>query len=308
MDILGLRESLFSAAHRFLLCDAADPGLQAVCRNSLRRLGFDVQRLDDLPIGIFPSPLAMKEGLLQAGFRVDEIAASGLVSDPRVAARLIGPIRNTAARILSFWARHPEGTRPKYLFLGRSWKEETPAFGLDVAMPRLTDAARELLLTEDLLDALLLQSAGLPQVAATLGFAGNLTPARWEQFAILGVKRVTLVPGDEEKGLARAALAREAALRGSPAPEVFVLLPERFGRVNDLAEMIRAMSREAFWFWLRNSRVPRTDDRLATASNMGPAAEYLAESPGLSVADGDSSGIGLCPFHHCDPMFCFCWD
>ena len=197
MDNSALRESLFADAHRFLRCDAANLELLAVCRNWLRSLGFDLQRLDSLPIGVFPSPLVMKEGLLRAGFHIDEIAASGLVGDPRVAERLIGPIRNPSGRILSFWARHPEGRRPKYLFLGRDWKQETPAFGLDAALPRLHDTAGELLLVEDLLDALLLQSAGLPQVAGTLRFSSNLTPPRWQQLAALGVRRVTLVPSDD---------------------------------------------------------------------------------------------------------------
>jgi hypothetical protein len=336
MDNSVLRESLFSDAHRFLLCDAANLELLAVCRDWLRSLGFDLQRLDGLPIGVFPSPLVMKEGLLRAGFSIDEIAASGLVGDPRLAERLIGPIRDASGHILSFWARHPEGLRPKYLFLGRDWKQETPAFGLDAAMPHLNDTAGELLLVEDLLDALLLQSAGLPQVAATLRFSSNLTPPRWEQLAALGVRRVTLVPSDEEQGLVRAVAARAAALE-DPAPEAFVLLPESFGRVRDLAELIRAMSPETFWSWLRANRVPRTDDLSAEATAESvplletSSAEAVPESVPLlgtssvGVAEDATSSFreveeaplprdppprptGLCPFHDCDPMFCFCWD
>ncbi len=53
------------------------------------------------------------------------------------------------------------------------------------------------------------------------------------------------------------ASARDAALQGTSSPEVFVLLPESFGCMKDLAETIRAMSRESFWLWLQNNRVPR---------------------------------------------------
>jgi hypothetical protein len=287
MDISSLGESLFSDAHRFLRCDFTDPELRAVCHNRLRSLGFDLQRLDSLPIGVFPSLPVMKEGLLRAGFGREEIIASGLVGDARVAERLIGPIRNAEGQIISFWARHPKGLRPEYLFLSRGWREEVTAFGFDVALPRLTEASCELLVVEDLLDALLLQSAGLPQVVATLDFYRSLSRARWEQLAGLGVERATLIPSDEREGLARATSAREVSLQGGPAPEVFVLLPESFGRVIDLAEMVRMMDRAPFWSWLKNNRVPRTDDLLATALDTPP---------------------GFCPLHHCDPMFCFCWD
>jgi hypothetical protein len=322
MENNDLRESLFSDACRLLLCDpAGNPELLGVCRDALRDLGFDLQRLDSLPIGVFPSPLVMKEGLLRAGFGSDEIAVSGLMGDSRMTGRLIGPIRDATGTLLSFWAWHPQGLRPKYLYLGRNWREQTPVFGLDVAVPRLADAAGELLLVEDLLDALLLQSAGLPQVAAASRFSSNLTPPHWEQLAGLGVERVTLVPGDDGEGLVRAVSARATSFDASATPEVFILLPESFGRMKDLAASVRAMDAEAFWAWLKDNRVPRTDDVLATPSNAPPSdsAEPLSlwfgEEDSLTVEPAVATmpepphpPTGLCRFHHCDPMFCFCWD
>jgi hypothetical protein len=292
MDFSDVGERLFSHAQRLLQCDAADR-LRAVCYESLSRLGFDLGRLESIPIGLFLHPAAMQDELSRAGFRREEIVASGLVCDPRVAERLIGPIRNPNGRIVNFWARHPKGLRPKYLFFRRGWQDEVPAFGLDVALSGLSDGPGELLLVEDFLDALLLQSAGLPQTAATLDFSRNLTAARWEQLAVLGVKRVTLVPSNPSEGLVRATRAREASFEGSVAPEVFLLLPECFGQVNSLAAMIPAMNHAAFWSWLRDNRLPRTED-------------FLAAVPTPEPRQADSSGS--CPFHHCDPMFCFCWD
>ena len=300
--------------------DAADPELRGVCYNSLCSLGFDLQQLNELPIGVFVSPAAMKEGLLRAGFRQEEIAASGLAGDARVAKRLIGPIRNVEGRIVNFWARHPEGERPKYLFFRRGWREEVPAFGLDVALAGSTGETSELLLVEDLLDALLLLSAGLPQAAATLNFARNLVGTRWEELAGLGVERVTLVPSDEREGLARATSARETSLRGGPAPEVFVLLPESFGHVKGLAKMIRTMDHELFWSWLKENRVPRTEDFQA-ASLLAGAGELTTDGRGSEEMREPEEPIEVpaceperrrssehCPLHHCDPMFCFCWD
>jgi hypothetical protein len=328
MDISDLGESLFSAARRFLQCDATDPELRAVCYNFLCSLGFDLQQLDSLPIGIFPNPQVMKEELLSAGFSGDEIIASGLANDPRVAGRLIGPIRDLTGQIINFWARHPEGLHPKYLFFRRGWQQEVPAFGLDVALSGLSDRQCELLLVEDLLDALLLQSAGLPQIAATLDFSRSLTAARWERLSVLGVKRATLVPSDEHDGLTHATSAREASLQGGPAPEVFVLLPECFGEVKGLAKLIRAMNHDLFWAWLRDNRVPRTDDLWLTESGTEPEVNLFAGGLDLPMVGPNSSEpqtptdlviapmpetqrrhlSGLCPLHHCDPMFCFCWD
>jgi hypothetical protein len=328
MDFSDVGERLFSDARQLLQYDADDPRWRGVCHESLRSLGFDLQRLDSLSIGLFASPSVMQEGLLRAGFCREEIVASGLVRDPRVAKRLIGPIRNVGGQIISFWARHPEGLPPKYLFFRRGWQQEVPAFGLDVALSYLADGVCELLLVEDILDALLLQSAGLPQTAATLLFSRNLTRARWEQLAVLGVERVTLVPSDEREGLARAALAREASLQGSLAPEVFVLLPECFGRVKNLAKMILAMTCVPFWSWLKDNRVPRTDDLLATTPTMRAGVSLSAVPPLLPIIDQDSSetqrskeptgdptpeprrphSSEICALHHCDPMFCFCWD
>lgn len=326
MDISSLGESLFSIAHHALQFDAAQPELRAACYNALRDVGFDLRRLKSLPIGLFTNPPEMKDGLLNAGFSKNEIVASGLTGDPRLAERLIGPIRDLRGRIVSFWARHPQDIAPKYLFLNRNWRDQVPAFGLDAARSGLSDAANELLLVEDLLDAILLQSAGLPQVAAALGFSRYFAKTRWEHLARLGVERVTLVPGDDGGALVRAASARDAALHSGPAPEVFLLLPESIGCVKNLAGIIRQTSRDSFWAWLKYNRVPRTDDLAESARYMTPMAGDADWMPDLPEDDSDdpempspvehnhvepqrpSSLSGLCPLHFCDPMFCFCWD
>ena len=163
MDFSDVGERLFSDARRLLQCGATDHGLRAVCYNSLCSLGFDLQRLDSLPVGLFLNPSVMQEELLRAGFSREEIIASGLVSDSRVAERLIGPIRNVGGRIVSFWARHPEGLRPKYYFFRRDWRQEVPAFGLDVALSCPADGVREPLVAVDRFVASRGHVAFLPQ-------------------------------------------------------------------------------------------------------------------------------------------------
>jgi hypothetical protein len=87
------------------------------------------------------------------------------------------------------------------------------------------------------------------------------------------------------------------------------------------------MSSNGFWSWLKDNRIPRTDDVLATAPTTAPEVCLFAVTPVASGVGPDSSEIRnthepaedtppeprprsaeICLFHDCDPMFCFCWD
>ena len=64
-------------------------------------------RAEELEIGFCRSPERMTHTLAEDGFSLDEIAASGLLDDERIAGRLIGPILDAQARIVNFWAIRP---------------------------------------------------------------------------------------------------------------------------------------------------------------------------------------------------------
>jgi hypothetical protein len=92
--------------------------------------------------------------------------------------------------------------------------------------------------------------------------------------------------------------------------------------------LIRAMSPAAFWSWLNGNRVPRSDELLAVAAYIEPEPSQCAAPPDHPAANDDPAPVltspesviaplpelprrqqsAICRFHHCDPMFCFCWD
>jgi hypothetical protein len=145
-------------------------------------------------LGLFIERDLVRQGLLGAGFTPEQIDASALADDPRLAGRLVGPIRDRWGRIVSFWARHPEGHPPKFLFKGR-WKEEAGLFGLDVALHPASGGSGDLIVVQRILDAILLQSRGLRRVAAIGGPPSDLDRRRWQRLAALGLRRLLLVRG-----------------------------------------------------------------------------------------------------------------
>lgn len=69
---------------------AATPGGRRAC---LHQRGFDLRKIEHLPLGYFPAVEPLWRCLLHDGFAADEIRASNLLADSRLPGRLIGPIR-----------------------------------------------------------------------------------------------------------------------------------------------------------------------------------------------------------------------
>lgn len=208
-------------------------GQRAAARRFLRQRGFPLEELPQVPLGLMIEPSAMRHRLADAGFTREEIEASHLVADDRLAGRLIGPVRDAQGRIVNFWARHPGDERPAYLFLTGNWKQQVPAFGLDIA---LGEADKPLVLVEGLLDALLLQALGLRHGAAVGGRIAELTRQRWQQLGGLDVAQAVLVPTRRKGVDAELAAAAEMSLSSAGVPEVWVVPPEALGEAASLAD------------------------------------------------------------------------
>ena len=294
---LNLLEAFAGESHRRLLRASGDQEAWETARRFLDRQGFDLAQLDLVPVGLFLDCPTMQESLRLAGFTPSEIEASELAADPRLAGRLVGPIRDLDGSIRSFWARHPVPKRPQYLFKGR-WKEDVPAFGLDVAFPALDDGRLPLVLIEGLLDVLLLQFHGFLHVAAIGGDGTHLTRRRWEKLAHLGVRRAILVLRPDEIGLRGAAAAQANARGARLAPDVSVLPPERLEGFASPGEFVRARGISAF----RALFEPRVE--LPPAEPHPPAEK---SPPKALVADG-CPRPGFCALHRCDETDCFCFD
>jgi hypothetical protein len=162
--------------------------------------------------------------LLRDGFSADEIRASNLLADSRLPGRLVGPIRDSGRRIISFWARLPQQL-DRSLYLSTDWKEEVGVFGLDEAYPAVVHGRHDLLVVEDLWDALLLHSHGCLAVGAIGSSPAEINSRRWERLDELGIHRVTLVVDSfhDSHEACVAAIRQAASSRRSPA--IYVLPP-----------------------------------------------------------------------------------
>jgi hypothetical protein len=193
-------------------------------RACLHQRGFDLRKLEHLPLGYFPAVEPLWRRLLHDGFAADEIRASNLLADSRLPGRLIGPIRGADRRIESFWARQPQNL-DRCLYLSTEWKDNAGLFGLDVALPAVAGGRRDMLVVEDIWDALLLQAHGWAAVGAIGNSPADVGSRRWERLDELGIHRVTLLVDSfyDSHEAAVAAIRQAAASRRGPA--IYVLPP-----------------------------------------------------------------------------------
>ena len=101
----------------------------------------------------------------------------------------------------------------------------TGLFGLDVALAAVAGSGRDLLVVEDLWDALLLQARGWAAVAAVGNSPAEIDSRRWERLDELGIHRVTLMVDSfhDSHEAAVAAIRQAACSRRGPA--IYVLPP-----------------------------------------------------------------------------------
>lgn len=237
----GLREAFFRHTHAMLQAGHDDPNSWKSLRDCLEQWGFDLRLADLLPIGFFSDAQSLRHKLRQDGFTADEIRASSLLEDSRLQGRLVGPIRDAHGRILSFWARQAQYDGARCLYLTRQWKLDTAVFGLDVAMDAVAGGKQDLVLVEDVLDALLLHSRGLRHVAALGTSPAEMTQERWQRLAELGVYRTTLTLDTVRSSPGAALQAIVNAARATLAPAVYLLPPEALAGARGPWELVRAM-------------------------------------------------------------------
>ena len=256
--VASLLETFFSQARTALCCGSADEAdVSEAAISFLTAHGFDPQKLEDLPIGLFSDDHRVRQGLEAAGYSAQEIDASTLVADPRLAGRLVGPIRDPEGRIHSFWARDPSGQPPRLLYKG-PWKDNVALIGLDTALKPAGSqrgAREEILVVERLFDCLVLQYRAFSQAAAIAGPAKDMTPQRWRRIAAWGVRLVVLAPDVDDIFNRDWLRCLENSFRGSPSLAVFVVLPEAWRRQPSAIEFMRARGMAAFRKALEHNRV-----------------------------------------------------
>ena len=222
--LCGLKEAYFRQTQSLLAASDNRDDAWRTARTCLHQRGFDLRKIDKIPVGYFPAAESIWHGLLRDGFPADEIRASNLLADSRLPGRLIGPIRDANRQIVSFWAKSPQQL-DRSLYLSSDWKDQAGVFGLDEAYPAVAHGRLDLLLVEDIWDALLLQSHGFHAAGAIGNSPAEISPRRWERLDELGIHRVTLVVDSfHDSHEAAVAAIRDAAF-AARGPAVYVLPP-----------------------------------------------------------------------------------
>ncbi|MCR4410904.1 MAG: hypothetical protein NUV77_00600 [Thermoguttaceae bacterium] len=233
-----LYEAFFDECRRFLHDPSSREGYGKKAWACLAREGLTKELVARTPIGLLGDCSQMRARLVERGFSPQEVRESELAADPRLPGRLVGPIRDAQGEIVAFWARDPEGQSPRFLFKG-DWKRQTPAIGLEVALPVVADGSLGLLLVEEIFDALWLQAQGFLGVAAVGGSLADLTSARWEAMASLGVGCVTLAPRGGRSADRLLENALDSAYAARRAPAVLVLPPDAWGEFRSINDLVR---------------------------------------------------------------------
>ena len=327
---------LYSDRCEALLRDSLHAGeARSAARGALREWGFDPDRLNGVPVGLFLDRATVQKGLSEAGFSTDMIRAAKVMADARLPGRLVGPVRDPDGRIVSFWARDPRDVRQKDLYLRANWKESVPLFGLDVAL-RAAQGHGLLIVVEDLLDALLFHDRGVCNVAAIAGPLHEMTATRWDRLGTFGLQAVVLAPnadGPDDRHAEILDVLRRAFRTASP--EIFVLPPADLDGMARPAEFVRRRGRAEFLallerfcisagqykalsvqlsFWEVPPR-PKPLPMPEPPPQPEPEPEPLPESepsprrePAAEVWVGRAARDGYCKLHRCAENDCFCFD
>ncbi len=231
---------------RNLLQEGSDRNrTRKTARAFLDQRGIQPDDFQRLPLGLLLDTEEMAQALCEAGFRPEEVEASKLTADPRLAGRLIGPIHDGQGQILSFWARHPEDRSPKYLYKGR-WQEAAGAFGLSGASSALKANGGNLLLVGDVLDAVLLVHQGFAPVAAIGGAPHEMTSVRWQRLAEQGVREATLMMCGGQANSRELVTALEAVFSATQSPRVFVVVSDPLRQTEWVSDLYRDHGAAAF--------------------------------------------------------------
>jgi hypothetical protein len=150
-------------------------------------------------LGAYTNAADVREYLLSVGFSEEEIEASYVTRDTRLAGRATIPWRDAWGNLRTVVACDVSGKthcRSSQLFLKGSSRPEF--FGLDVALRAASGGQQHLLLVGSLVEAVVCHARSLRNVAACGNRATAISARQWQALAALGVRRATLALGDTQ--------------------------------------------------------------------------------------------------------------
>jgi len=210
-------------------------------RAYLERRGLPGEALDDLGLGVVPTPERTRATLLGAGYSRRAIAASGVLADSRWPDRIVSAWRDERGQVKTLWARSLDDAGDagsRYLYLRGARRTGLPPYGLADILVGLDEKPRELVLVEGVFDLLQLRARGIVNVAALGGTATR--PEFFERLARLRIETVTLCLDNDEAGLTATARAVEQSARAMASPTILVLDPHRLAPAKDPDGLVRA--------------------------------------------------------------------
>ncbi|MDH3717562.1 MAG: DUF2934 domain-containing protein [Planctomycetota bacterium] len=202
--------------------------------------GINGHETSDFPLGVYTSRADIHDYLRGVGFSDEEISASKVVRDERLAGRVIIPWRDRWGNIRTVVAHDASGQlhgRPRQLY--RKCDATEDAFGLDFSLRPTSGGLEHLILVEGLLDVVYFQTHGLNNVAAFGGTGKVPTSAQWERLADHGIRQVTLALADDPVGWERTLAALGNSYQAERAPQVFALTPQSLGSSRGVATFAR---------------------------------------------------------------------
>jgi hypothetical protein len=211
----------------------------------LESCGLTREEIVELRLGLYPTCEEVHSHLRRLGYSEAAVSQSGLVCDADGRPRtdwhgcVVAPVCNAAGEVVDVVAVMPApGLRAQYRFAHGPEASGAAACGLHTPMARPEDHA-DLILVEDVADALYLQCRGMANVVAVGGCGAEFTPARWEQLSRLGVRSVTLAFREDATRRRDVRDCLEHALRARTTPEVFVFDHDRLADGQTIADVAR---------------------------------------------------------------------
>ena len=246
-DTWDIREAFLSLAAERLTDTARNDAARA--NAFLSQFGFEPDDVETLGFGLYPDPAEVEDHLKRCGFAEAAVRDSKITRDGRGdlrsnwAGHLVLPIDDETGRCVDLAVIDPAPGPHRVMQVGLVRGAEASsvvAYGLRNALKEQSgDRKGTLVLTEDLLEACLLNARGFGPVAAIGGEGSTFAPRRWEELARLGIGTVTLAFREDagRHDAVRDCLVH--ALRARTAPEVFVLEPTGPADCETLAETVR---------------------------------------------------------------------
>ena len=217
-------------------------------RKYLAERGLGEEVLRRFGVGMAPSPWdQVLKGSMRAGFKPDELLASGLVQRgqkgghyDRFRNRITFPIRDQRGRVLGFGARAlTADQRPKYLNSpeGELYRKSHTLYGIDRARGPIAKSRRAIVV-EGYTDVLALHQAGVEEAVAIMGTA--ITP---EQVSMLaGLTDSVVLALDADRAGADAMIRAQKVAGGRGLELRVAAMPEG----EDPADMLQGGSAERF--------------------------------------------------------------